>query len=247
VTTLLSPCLLEWGRRATHEASQAPVAQQPTPDYSSPAKTYKIYLEAIKADDLEAARMCWVISDNNKSGVLDVIVGTWISAHRLNKLVTSKLGIRLKRFSSVRDPLENLARGDCTDEALERTLKRLSRAQVEVSDGTAELLIKWQKGDGYPNDAFGYSEESIRFRRVGKDWKIDANRETGLDQPSDFFTPGSWGPMFRDRLKLTNQIVAGIESGRLGKVDDVRKEIEKQEKLLLEKYEAKKEKNRSGK
>ena len=59
---------------------------QPIADYSDPIKTYQSFLEAIKRDDLVAAKACCTILDDNKSGSLDVLVGMWVTFHHFNKV-----------------------------------------------------------------------------------------------------------------------------------------------------------------
>ena len=39
----------------------------------------------MRKNDAKAAKMCWVIDDDNKSGALDVIVGFWISTRQINQ------------------------------------------------------------------------------------------------------------------------------------------------------------------
>src|SRR4051812_30274860 len=59
------------------------------PDAPASAKTggpkavFLTYLDAVRNEDPKAAKACWVIDDDNKSGALDVIAGFAISRRRV--------------------------------------------------------------------------------------------------------------------------------------------------------------------
>src|SRR5438552_11886207 len=104
-------------------------------DYSTPEKTFQTFLQAVKANDLAAAKQCWFISDNDAAGVLDVLVGKWITARRLRAAAQSQLPA--SEISLLEE--EGVLSESCTDEAIDRTLGRLSHAEVEVRGDSAKL------------------------------------------------------------------------------------------------------------
>jgi len=64
---------------------------------NSPTAVFAAFLRALKVDDLAAAKKCWTISDDDKAGVLNALIGNWIAQRRFQQAVQSKLGS--KRFS----------------------------------------------------------------------------------------------------------------------------------------------------
>lgn len=181
-----------------------------------PESTYRNYIEAIRISDVQAAKKFWVIDDNNKSGVLDVIVGLWISPRQLNQLALKNFGPK-----GMQAIPKGWRRDDLTDQALDLTQKRLDDVEVKIEGDRAELKIKWKDGDGGDNPAFEFSHDPIIFRKVSSIWKMDANRMCDLERGIDFFKPGSWGPMFRDQVVIMNEAVEGIEKGKLKTAKDL--------------------------
>jgi hypothetical protein len=184
-----------------------------------PIEVYRSYLNAVKKNDLPAAKSCWSMSGDDTCGALDVVVGMWVASHRVNAAI-SKAGLDGKQFG------DWFARKDCTDEAIDRTLARLERSTFTVKGDTAQLKIRWDKNDGYPNSVFCYGHEPILFRKVPGGWKIDANAICGIKNPKDFFA-GTWGEAFRTHMIMANEVTAGLESGKLKTATDVAKALEK--------------------
>src|SRR5437868_1313445 len=60
--------------------------------YTDPKTTFQTYLEAVRKIDAKAAKMCWVIDDDNQCGALDVLVGGWISPRQLNQVAVKRFG-----------------------------------------------------------------------------------------------------------------------------------------------------------
>jgi hypothetical protein len=205
--------------------NDAPTKKKPAADYSDPRETFRTYLRAVKKSDLAAAKGCWTISDGNKSGALDTIVGTWVTFHRFNNIM-------LLKFKEAGKPF---ARDDCTDDAIDRTLSRLPNSTFEIKGQTAELAIKWEKDDGYPNPVFCFGK-GIQFRRVKEEWKIDGNARTGLDDPSDFFAPGGWGCAFRDQMNVTNEVIEEIDSGKLKTAEQVKEAMQQKLEAAMSKW-----------
>jgi hypothetical protein len=142
-------------------------------DYSSPEATYRTFLNAVKNDDSVGAVACWTVSDGNESKVLDVLVGVWVTMHEFGKITRDTIG----------DYDGQMLRPDCTDEAIDLTLSRLTASEASIAGDTAKLPIKWEKGDGYPTPAFFYSDAPIPFRLEDGSWKIDAHAHGNL--PTD--------------------------------------------------------------
>lgn len=223
---------------AESEQSVVPGAKsQPVGDYSGPIKTYQTFLEAIKRDDLAAAKACCTISDDNKSGSLDVLVGMWVTFHHFNKVALLHFKEQTSQYLSDADTQENpYLRRDCTDKALDRTLSRVAKSTYKTTGETAKLIIRWEKDDGSPNPVFMFSHEDMPFRNVGGRWKLDCNDLTGLEMPSDFLKPGSWGCAFRDGMNLLNAAIEEIESGKLNTWQKVTEDLEKRNKVLEQKW-----------
>jgi len=214
LSLLVSPAFK--GTTAAEGTSPGPRGKESTTaEYSDPKKTYETYLRAIKANDLDAAKKCWSIVDNDPAGVLDVVAGLWVAAHRLGEVARHKLGPR--GWAVLQEWNDIVCRSDCTDEAIGRTLRRLKDAKVETAGNKATLTIEWAKDEPHEKPVFGYAGDHpvAHFRRVKGQWKLDAGPETGLEQSADFLDPpDTWGP-FRGQIEATRLIIADLEKGKL--------------------------------
>jgi hypothetical protein len=229
------------GSFADNPPTKVPVDKKAA-EYTHPKSTYRTYIEAVRRNDAKAAKKCWTIDDENKSGALDVIVGLWISTRQLNQLAMKKFGEDGERAIP-----KGWRRDDITDKALDLTKKRLGDAEVKITGWTAELKIKWKDDDGVPNPAFEFNESPISFRKVHGDWKIDANEWTGLKRGEDFFEKGTWGPMFRDQVLIMNEAVAGMEKGRLNNAKELKEFINRKFEVMKKKYEEEEKTDRKSK
>jgi hypothetical protein len=207
---------------AKHQAGvpvEGAAKSKPAATGLSPTEVYRSYLNAVKKNDLAAAKSCWSISGDDTCGALDVVVGMWIASHRFNAAI-SKAGLDGKQFG------DWFAREDCTDKAIDRTISRLKHSTVTITGDKAALTIQWDKDDGYPNKVFFYGDEPILFRKLPVGWKIDANAFCGIKNPQDFFA-GTWGEAFRSQMTMANEVAAGLESGKLKTAIDVVRALEK--------------------
>src|SRR5947209_1482806 len=91
-----------------------------SPDFRDAKRTFEVFLAAVKADDLNAAKRCWFISDDNQSGVLDLLVGDWIATHRLSEIIKKRFTDQSRHTLL----LEQLFQPEATTEAINRTLDR---------------------------------------------------------------------------------------------------------------------------
>ncbi len=160
---------------------------------------------------MDAAKKCWFVTDNDPAHALDVIVGVWVTSHRLSDIARRKLGNR--GWAVLQEWNDIVCRYDCTDEAIGRTLERLKNAEVATTGETATLTIKWADDEPLEKPVFGFSGDDpvARFRRVQGHWKIDA----GLTRSSDFFEQGTWGQKLKAQIKVTEQITERLEKGEL--------------------------------
>lgn len=126
-------------------------------------------------------------------------------------------------------------RTDCTDEALDRTISRLSGSTFKIEGDAAKLTIKWDKDDGYPNSVLFYSNDQP-FRESHGEWKLDICPEGDAEGMADLFKPGSWGCAFRDGMNLLNAAIEDIESGKLQTWQQVAEELEKKGEVLARKW-----------
>ncbi len=211
-------------------------ADKPAAEYADPKATYRTYIEAVRNNNVRAAKECWVIDDDNKSGALDTIVGLWISMRRVNQVAETKFGA--EGLDAI---LKGWRRDDVSDPALDLTKKRLEDAEVQITGDTAKLKIKWKEDDGVPNPAFEFGE-STSFRKVGGNWKIDANKMTGLKRGPDFFEKGTWGRMFRDQVAVMNEATDGMEKGKLKTAKELGVFIEDKIEAMKKKYEEERKK-----
>jgi hypothetical protein len=217
-------------------AAAEPAQQQPTEKkankYADPKSTYRTYVEAVRKNDIKAAKACWVIDDGNKSGALDTIVGLWISMRRINQVAEKRFGAQdLDRV------LTGWRRDDITDQALEFTRKQLEKASIKYEGNHAQLTIPWKDADGGSHAAFEYGKESIEFTRVDRAWKLDANKMTGLKHGADFFEKGTWGPLFRDQVAIMNQAIEAMEKGRLKSAKQLGAFIDRKIQVVRKKHE----------
>lgn len=223
---------------AASAAAEPPVklpAEKPAPAYADPKATYRTYIEAVRRNDIEGAKRCWVIDDDNKSGALDTIVGLWISMRQINQVAEKKFGA-----AGLDAILKGWRRDDVTDPALDLTKKRLDDAAVTINGDTAELKIKWQHDDGVQN-AFQFGTVT-HFRKVDGNWKIDANKMAGLKRGADFFETGTWGRMFRDQVAIMKEAIDDMEKGKLKSAKELGAFIEGKFEVLTKKYEAERKK-----
>ena len=198
--------------------------------YADPRTTYHTYIEAVRRCHPQIAARCWTIDDDNKSGALDTLVGMWIAPRRVTRLAELRFGeAGLKMMGGWK-------REDVSDASLDLTKQRLADAEVTIAGDTAELIINWQEGDGYPNEAFEFSKEAINFRKVKGEWKLDANKQTGIKTGADFFKPGGWGNMFREQVNLMNQVSDAIETGELMTEQQLSKYLETKLAEVMRKY-----------
>jgi hypothetical protein len=105
-----------------------------------------------------------------------------------------------------------------TDEAIDRTLQRISDSEVEIQGDIAKLRIRWRAdGGGWMFPAFLYcgSRPIATFRRVNDMWKIDAHYEIGFYHPADFFEPDSWFYFYPGEVALEKELIAEIEGNKL--------------------------------
>jgi hypothetical protein len=200
-------------------------------EFADPKATYRTYIEAVRKNDVKAAKKCWVIDDDNKSGALDTIVGLWISMRQINQVAERKIGA-----DGLDAILKGWRRDDVSDAALDLTKRRVDDAEVKITDDTAALKIKWKE-----DDAVKFGDGPISFRKVGGNWKIDANKMTGLERGADFFEKGTWGQMFGDQVAIMNEAIDGMEKDKLksakelgafieGKIEAMKKKDEEERK-----------------
>jgi hypothetical protein len=222
----LSALFVALGTAVANAAPPAPAAE-----YANPRATYRTYIEAIRKNDLQAAKRCWVIDDDNKSGALDTIVGLWISMRQINLVAEKKFG------ADGLDALEGWRREDVRDSALDLTKKRLDDAEIKLTADAAALKFLWRQNDGDPDPAFHFSTEPTYFRKVDGNWKIDANRMTGVKRGAGFFEI-TWARMFRDQAAIMNEAVDGMEKGKWKSAKELNSFIEDKVTTMKRKYEA---------
>lgn len=203
-------------------ASSPAFAQEP--DLSSPAATARTYLLATKANDVETAKKCWTINDDNVSGTLDVVVGMWIETRRLVTATQAKFGADGLKF------LGRWNRPSCTDRAIDCTLERVAAASVRRGETAARLVVAWTPEDRESDPAF-LCDAPFRLRRVGGEWKLDASVLTEQGRPF-------WA-VWRDEMAVMKDLTAGIEKGQFKDVADFERELKARVAALKAKYERK--------
>jgi hypothetical protein len=207
-----------------------PPTNQQSGAYGDPKSTFRTYIEAVRNNDVQAAKKCFVIDDNNRSGALDVIAGFWVSTRRLNQLAEKKFG-----KDGIR-AIKGWRSDDVTDQALDRTRKLLNNATVKINGNRTDLKINWEEGDGRGEPAFAVGDKRIPFQSVGKEWKMDANKMSGIKRGKDFFKPGTWGPMFRDQVAIMEEAISGMEKGKLTTAKELSQFIEEKIEAMKEKH-----------
>jgi hypothetical protein len=220
------------------ESRDAP-SKQPAADYSTPKKTFEAFLLAVKANDLAAAKKCWFISDDDRSGALDILVGHWIATRRFQQSVRSKFGNQGWKLLDEK----GLIWESHTDQALDETLARLKNADVEIHGDTAKLRVWWgedQSTQGGPSFLDWGSRPLAKFRRVNDAWKMDGNWQIGFQRPADFFEPDGWFYFYPGGVALLNQVSADINSGKFETAQQAVEAFDKQWKALFDKAQAEK-------
>ena len=199
------------GSHALHAIPSERVA-----DYSSPQETYLTYLYAVKNNDLGLAKRCWFLPGESATSILDILVGIWVTHHHFNEVVALKFRERGRRF----------IRPDCTDGAIDRTIERVAGSQAAISGNRAELMIRWQENDGYPDAVFHYTpDEPIIFQRINSEWKIDTHEMAGLDEESAqyVFAPGSMGALMRDTKLILEALIEDLQEDRITTPEELEK------------------------
>jgi hypothetical protein len=218
--------------------AKAPVAKK-VAEYADPKSTFRTYIDAVRKNNAPAAKECWVLDDDDKSGVLDVLVGKHIALRRLNQAAVKKFGKEWRRAISKDLRLDEVT-DQVTDQALDLTKKRLGKATVRIKGNKAELRIKREKDDGNSEPAFEDSGgEPIPFRKVGKNWKIDANKLMGIKRGSEFFKEGSMPPVgvvFSGWFVIANEAVNGMQKGKLKTAKEVNQFMKRRWKAWFEEY-----------
>lgn len=203
------------------------------PDLSSPPAAVRSYLLATRANDVEAAKKCWVIDDGNASGALDVVVGMWVASRRLVAAAEGRFGA---------DGVKVLGRWNrpaCTNKAIDLTLERLGHAEVQEYTTYAKLTIAWQPGDGEASPAFLHVKAPLILRPVGLQWKLDANVFTGIATAASLFEPGKVWPIWRDEMAVMTDLTAGLEKGQFKDLAEFERDLKMRVAALKEKYERK--------
>ena len=214
-------------------AFASPPAFAGEPDLTSPAAAVRSYLLATKANDVESAKKCWTIDDNNASGALDVMVGMWIESRRLVAAAQEKLG------SDVVKLIGRWNRANCSDTAIEVTLERLAKAEVSEHPKYARITIPWQPGDGEITPAFFNIRAPITLRRAGAEWKLCGNMFAGIATAADLFAPDKLWPVWRDEMVIMKDLTAGLEKGQFKDLTEFERELKGRVDGLKAKYERK--------
>lgn len=212
------------------DTPETPSTEKPAAEHADPKTTYRTYIEAVWSNNVEAAKACWTIDDDNKSGALDTILGIWISERHFKQVAA-------KKFGAERIDIIFKGRNDLSDAALELTKKRLDGAEIRIVGDDATLKIMWKDDDGYPNPAFEFSGGPTNFRNVKGNWKIDANKMTGLKRGSDFFAKESWGPMIRCQVVVLNEAIDAMENGKVKSVTELEDFIKEKFETSQKRYE----------
>jgi hypothetical protein len=200
------------------------------PDLSTPVATVKSYLVATKANDLETAKKCWIIDDNNASGSLDLVAGSWIASRRLVALTEKKFGTEGVKL------LGRWNRENCTAAAIDTTLERLANADTKERGDVAKLSIRWEEGDGDTNPAF-MKVGMLYLRKIGTEWKIDANIFTGCDTANKMFQPSKIWPIWRDEMQVMSELSTALERGTIKDMEGFKEDLDKRVATLKAKYE----------
>jgi len=87
--------------------------------------------------------------------------------------------------------------------------------------------------------AFFHRTAPIFFRRVGEQWKLDANIFTNTDRAADLFGPTKIWPVWRDEMHTMNELTAAIEKGTIEDVAAFERELKTRVDELKAKYEKK--------
>lgn len=207
-----------------------PAAENPAV-FADPVSTYRFYIDAVRKTDPAAAKSCFAINDDNKSGALDVMVGLWISTRRLDQIATKKFGADSAR--AILEPI-GFSRGDLSDAALDLTEKRLTGTRVKLlGDDKAELVIRWQEDDGDPNEAFeNQGDDPIRFIKVNDAWKIDATDLSG----EEFLKEGTWGAAFRDHVTIADAASDQLVEGSLKTPEELKEFLAREAAVAEKRY-----------
>jgi hypothetical protein len=201
-------------------------------DLTGPKRVYHTYIEAVRKGDSEAARRCWVVKDDIRSGALEVLVDFWIAPRQLYRVAFKKFG-----EAGVQAIPKGWGRDDLTDRSFRLARRRLADAKVEVRGDVAILRIGWMRRE---SEAFGYGESTVRFRKVAGKWKMDAKIDA-----SDL-APGTWGSLFREQTIIMKEAIDGMKRGRLKTPNQLKAFLDEKLKAMVEQYEQQRKRRGGG-
>jgi hypothetical protein len=203
------------------------------PDLSSPHATFRTFLEAVKKNDLEQAKRCWTIDDDNRSGALDVLVGRWIAARKLSDIVDAKLGANGLKV------MGRWHRADLSNQAIGRTIVRLEKAEAVDREDIATLKFRWEPGDsadGKQTAVFLYLNVPYGLHKIGNQWRIDANLFMDVKQADELFKPNSIWVVWREEMELMNRLTEMLEKRQIQTVAQFEKQVKESVDALKAKY-----------
>jgi hypothetical protein len=184
------------------------------PNYRTPKQTLITYLRAIKNNDVAGARKCWWINDPEQTRILDILAERPIAVHQLNEIMRTKFPAEDREKVWIDDGV--------TKEGINRTIARLERSYTDVKGDCATMRIRLKEGDE-PAFFSGSSRPVAKFRRVGSDWRLDANWEIGFQRPADFWVPQSWFYDSPRDVTVHRKLIDDLKNGRLRTVEEFNK------------------------
>lgn len=168
-------------------------------DLSSPKATVATLAKAMQEGDANAAKAA-IHGDEQQMKAIDSMMKMLTSMQKMEKAARAKFG----------DEVEEQTAG-----GLAEVVEQTDKAEVEITDDTAVVKVPQKVEEG--EEAATAPAQTLQLKKVGNDWKIDANALMNGEIPND------------EQLQAINNLagaadaVAGeIEAGKFQTYDEAK-------------------------
>jgi len=164
------------------------------------------YLQALKADSIHGAQSALVIHGTGGDAARDLFVEMMIVPRELSQVCQQKLG----------QDLPGTKRGDMLDDqTIDAAIAAVKTAQVTVTGKTAMLNARSRALQSVGLDPTAQPMEKSLFG-----WRVVLDQAFGSN-PGKFMEKGQDGYRYHQQMKILEEVIGEIRSGKLKTVDEV--------------------------
>lgn len=186
-------------------AAKVDVAPQ-TPDFSEPKKTLLTLARANMKGDIAGVRMCYMISDLAKEP-MDGLFAFSDASFKLRQVVREKYGDKAVADFLTGSPMEDPAK-----------LSELLRNSKESVYGPDKMYIELENKATASTLA---PQTMLYFRRIGKEWKIDAAAMFRLDRPDSAKEVAKQTVMIKALAGVFEEVTHNVQKGKFADAREV--------------------------